>query len=285
MIAVYSFWSKPYHKFGGGYWNDRHLLSSLAFSALCAKPYFGKTVMYCSEELTGVFHRLQIFDEIIPCFTEIESIPEKHWAVSKMLVYSKQTEPFLHIDNDVYFLKPPPAHIYRMPLMAQSVETHEDFGHNYDQQILAVDRQTIYPKYWVKNWIEEHERLKLPFSHNAGVLGGNHIDHIREYALTGIDYMMEYGHVLPDINTTIEQAYFAMYAAKHNIRVGGYIDSWKNTEQAQRVGFRHFWGGTKRGIDPGTGKPYMDGVIARLKRIKPEIFPIINKIKIKHSYV
>lgn len=283
MVAVYSFWSKPYKKFGGGFSNDRHLLCSLAFSVLNAKKYFSSVVMYCSKDMVNVFSKLKIFDEIIPFFDEIDQVPEKHWAVSKMLVYSVQKRPFLHIDNDVYMLKPPPPHVFTARFMAQSVENAEDFAHNYHPQIEAVDRQHKYPKYWVKDWTVQHELLKTPYAHNAGVMGGTAVDHIREYARTGIDYMLELGDRLPDINTTIEQAYFAMYAFKNDLKVKGYIRKWDDREQAREVGFRHFWGGTKRGIDPGTHLPYMDGVIKKLREMKPEIYPVINKLNIKFN--
>lgn len=271
MNAVYSFWSKPFDKFGGGFNSSRHLLSSLAFSVIHATGFDQKVLYTDRPELLApclpLFDRVEVID-----FPDVD---EKHWAVSKIYVYSLQNQPFLHIDNDVFFLKGTPAKVFSAQAIAQSVETKEDFWHNYFPQYNLVAKYGKFPKHWVFDWPFSDNI----FSYNAGVLGGINLDFIHEYADTALEYMSHFPNE-GDINTTIEQSYFSMTAKALNIKVDTIIDDWKNTAQARRIGFRHFWGGTKKGLNPKNGRLYMDEVEEELFRENPTIF---NSIK-KHFY-
>lgn len=283
MRAVFSHWDKPFQKYGGGYKNPRHFLISLSFSATLAKKWFGSVVMYCDRYSVPMMESLNIFDEVIPCYEELAKVPEKHWAVAKMLVYSKQTEPFLHIDNDVFLLKPPPKRIFTGELVAQSIESNGEFGGRYLRQMEAMERTAIYPKYWVRDWDNVHFEEAAPFAYCAGILGGCNTELIRDYAITGIEHIKKYGHQYPDINTTIEQVYFAMMAFKTHTPVTTIISNWNETDECKKVGYRHFWGGTKRLVNPLTNKPYMEEVAEELAILHPSIMETINK-KTQHEY-
>lgn len=277
MIAVYSHWQKPFEMYGGGFISRRHFIASLSYSALLSKRYFKKVVMYCDLSQKDEFENLRIFDEVIPFFEDISNVPPKHWAIAKLSVYAVQKEPFLHIDNDVFLLKCPPDKIFTGELVAQSEELSEEFL-AYDGQVRCLERTEVYPKYWIHDWKENHKKLGSPYSFNAGILGGTRIDLIRDYAETSIAHIKRFGHQYPDVNTAVEQLYFGMMSHLTQTPVTTIINSWKDIHHCKDMGYRHFWGGTKKSSDPITNKPYMEDVVDELKNIRPDIYDFVNSL-------
>ena len=124
MNAVYTFWRKPFIASGGGYLNGRHFLSLLCLSAIYAKKNFSKVNMFCCQSSKEAFEQLGLFDNVIVALDEIEQLEPRHWAVAKLVTFSKQTEPFIHIDNDAYLSKPLPPEFLLVPLIAQCPEAY-----------------------------------------------------------------------------------------------------------------------------------------------------------------
>jgi hypothetical protein len=246
MKAVYSFWSKPFGKSGNGYPSNKHFLVSVCYSALLSKKLFDKVVLYCSADFIPIFEHLGVFDEVILAFDNLEQLPVHHWAVAKMDVYSRQTEPFWHIDNDVYLHKPAMKQFFNKNLIAQSVE-HYNHTHfmGYNPQIISLDAHTEHPPHWIKDWQIKHKEFGVPFSFNAGIIGGHDIEFITEYAKDGVEFMLQ-NSILPDINTTIEQLYFGLRAFVAGKKVSVVLDNHTDNHKAFELGYMHFWGGTKK---------------------------------------
>ena len=54
-------------------------------------------------------------------FDDFKCLPH-HWALAKIKTYSMQTEPFIHVDGDIYVPKPLPKDVEDAPLVAQNRE-------------------------------------------------------------------------------------------------------------------------------------------------------------------
>jgi hypothetical protein len=204
----------------------------------------------CSQS-HQIFEDLGWFDAVHEAMGEIEHLPTRHWAVAKMVAFAAQDGPFLHIDNDVLLNKPLPKKTLCSPVLVQCVEKWQDFKGNYGPQLEAVKARPEKPKWWQASWPITRGKA---FAYNTGIMGGCDIGFIQDYARSGIDYMLQHGADLVDVNTTIEQAYLAMCAAAQGEPVTCLLTDWRNNRQARELGYVHYWGGTKR--DRGT-----DGVL------------------------
>ena len=100
----FSHWSVPNYlnRFCG--FNSRKDLNFFCYS-YCAKHWFKNLVLYTDNQGIEDLNRvLPLFDDVKLDLQELHdnNVPSSLWAYPKILAYSKETEPFLHIDNDVF---------------------------------------------------------------------------------------------------------------------------------------------------------------------------------------
>jgi hypothetical protein len=86
--------------------NDNYLLNfySALLSFILLKKHFGKVIMYCNRLAYDEMLKFIPYDEfIIEEFDYLNSDNYKtEWGLLKFNIYNKQTEPFIHIDTDVF---------------------------------------------------------------------------------------------------------------------------------------------------------------------------------------
>ena len=266
MKAAYSFWTKPFLEYGGGYSRSIHFLAFLARSVEVSRQSFDSVVMYTDAISKPHFEAMGIFDEVIDSMGPIEDLPVRHWAASKLLTYSLQDSPFIHIDNDAYIGKIPSG---EFDVLVQCPEPKSEFGGTYLRQIDAVENARIQPVDWIKGWYDKHPGTHIAF--NTGVVGGYNIDFFKAYGTQAIDYLLEVPEIA-DVNTTIEQAYISVLAQVHGIKITTLLSGWRDKTSARAFQYRHFWGGTKRAIDRTTGRLWMDDVCSNLKKVNPDMY-------------
>jgi len=274
MKAVYSFWGRPFWAGGGGYLNGRHFLALLGLSVHLSRKHFGYAEMNACAESKSIFEDTGWFDAVHETMEDIQHLPNHHWAVAKMVAFSRQDKPFLHIDNDVLLNKPLPDRILLKPVIIQCQETWKDFRGNYSPQINAINALPVKPKYWNDLWPVTNGKA---FSYNTGIMGGCDIGFIKEYALTAVNWMIENGVGLRDVNTTIEQAYLAMCAAALGEPVTNLITDWRNTRQAKELGYVHYWGGTKRDTD-SKGALNLEKIAKRVEVEYPDVYATVIRL-------
>lgn len=147
------------------------MLASTELSARLAKKHFGRIELYTNaegKELVNGF--ANVYDKIHLSHTS-EIIPEG-WTYSKILTYSLQKEPFIHLDNDVFLFDPLPEDILNTDVFFQNVEAltkecHHFYWHTAKEfKTELADIQPICPAYAI----------------NTGVLGCNNLKFIKSYA-------------------------------------------------------------------------------------------------------
>jgi hypothetical protein len=84
---------------------NKNLAYNMVFSVACAKSIYGEIVLYTNEEIAEVVRKIGIpYDEIIT-----DKFTNKYnnltFSIPKMIVYSLQTEPFVHLDLDTFQYK------------------------------------------------------------------------------------------------------------------------------------------------------------------------------------
>jgi hypothetical protein len=106
MNAVWSFWSKPYLEAWKSIWcsEKQHLLSWI-LSLQQARKFFGRTVLFTDDYGARMLvDGLQLeFDVVSTSLNSLNGHDPKWWALGKIYTYSSQHEPFIHIDNDVFY--------------------------------------------------------------------------------------------------------------------------------------------------------------------------------------
>jgi len=126
MNIVMSMWTKPcIDNKKHGYGSVEDMINSLIVSVNVAKKHYNEIHFYTDkigyEWITPHLHLLP-FTKIDVCLNEIDWLDDNYWSLSKLYVYQKQTEPFIHIDNDVFLWDRFPDVLMEKDFFFQEVE-------------------------------------------------------------------------------------------------------------------------------------------------------------------
>lgn len=193
MRAVWSFWSKPFSSFKGRIWRSplhHHLAWGLSFRL--ARRHYPETVL-----ITDRAGKALLVDQLGLPFTHVSTELDRlnkadigWWALGKLMAYSLQDQPFIHLDTDVFLWKPLPDNILNAPVFAQCPEHHppadewcgpEDVERAFSQHDLRLPTEWE----WSRSRSLHHFREV-----NCGILGGTRTDFIRYYARLAIDLVL-----------------------------------------------------------------------------------------------
>jgi hypothetical protein len=198
--AVFSYWSAPpYLNRYCGFNNKKDFLNSFALAAYCARLYFKKVVIFTDK--VGVSQLdpiLSIFDEVHLDLQQLhdQQIPSSLWAYPKIITYSCQKEPFLHIDNDVFFWERPPLAFLHQPIVCQSLEYKMPMYDFCFKKIADSPLHKDFSRYtnlfkkvgWMLG-LNRNGRTNPVLTPNLGVFGGTDIDFIQDYSHQVLDIL------------------------------------------------------------------------------------------------
>ena len=151
------------------WWNHaEYNLMSWALSCMSLKEQFGKVTLYTdSEGAKTLIDTLKLpYSEVVVNFDGFDCLT-CHWALAKVKAYSLQTEPFLHIDGDIYLTQPLPQSITEARLIAQNKERCTEYYRGMIDRFLSVDGLKLAPQF-----AEVLKSDNVP-SYNLGFCGGN----------------------------------------------------------------------------------------------------------------
>jgi hypothetical protein len=256
MKAVFSFWSKPFnrslHKTFAGFPDQDYFDTAFRLALLTAKKNFESTLLVTDTE----GYRLLIldmgleFDEVSLALDDIADIPANLWMFGKLKAYSIQTGPFVHLDFDMFLLRPVPDWFKTSDVIVQSEEPFKW----YEFYRWGVD--------WVRsthrNLPREFDAFKnTPFegqlAHNAGMMGGNHYTALADYGRKAMQLIRDNMDLilnLPDFrqseaNVIYEQYFLSAYARYHNLGIKTYVANILDENEMYRKGFVHLLGDNK----------------------------------------
>lgn len=128
------------------------------------------------------------YSSVNTCLNEINPVSKYIWAIGKLKAYSIQEEPFLHFDNDAYFVK-------TIPQINKSIYVQEVVKRptNLDDMHLNVCKDILLnfedcPSQ-VRNFYNFFNTNNHSYTLVAGVLGGNDINLLKTYSKTVYDFM------------------------------------------------------------------------------------------------
>ncbi len=248
MKIVQSFWSKPFLQadalltntlFGGGWPHRTFNYYSCALSCLLLRKFYDNVELVTDRLGKEILiDRMELpYTRVVVALDALE-YPPGLWAMGKVHTYGMQTEPFLHIDNDVFLGKPFEADILAAPLAAQNLEARS-------RGCTIMFKKVFDTFSRVPAYLRPTRELEFTPSANAGLLGGNDLAFFRYYAREvasfigdnepGILRMMETDKGM--LNVVLEQVFF--YAlAQHRKTDITYLLPVADTNPAQ-IGYFH----------------------------------------------
>lgn len=190
MKIIQSFWSKPYlnSKTGhdlrsnGGWLEQKYFLYSVTLSCLRALKHYENVELY-----TDKFGKVMLIDILNLPYTKvfdelncIDDYPVDLWALGKVYSYSRQSDPFLHIDNDVFVWDKFSNAIEAAPLVAQNIEYNHQYYHKILKEIKgAFDLAPLF-KFAKSNYLT---------SSNLGIFGGTNTDFLVHFSKVAFDFV------------------------------------------------------------------------------------------------
>lgn len=270
MKGVYSFWSKPYYasleKGFAGFNTEQDFRDSFALSLRCLRKSVEKVQLVTDtrgyELLVGRFGFQ--FDAVSLALNDIsDAIPSDMWMFGKLKAYSIQCEPFMHIDFDLYFLKPL-SNLYRhASIVTQSVEWFSQY--DYPRRMPLLDRLGDLPEF---TQVFDGVPMQNRYAYNVGMIGGQYWEAIRDYALAAMQAIESNLFVLrkltpqeiSDSNIVFEQYFLSCYAKYKNLCIVPYIHDLESRVELAHKGFCHLLANNKR------NEIHMQGVRNLLKQ-------------------
>ena len=278
MQAVWSLWSKPM-LLGDERWQTRrHHLLSWVVSVNVAKRHYAKTSIVTDREgATLLVDQLQLPFETVD--TSLDGVADEHpriWALGKLVAYSLQRQPFVHLDSDVYLWRELPGELATSPIFAQNAED-DLWRRGYDPDAVESRIANV-----PAPWNHSRESGSGNWAPCCGILGGTNTSLIRAYAESALQWIRVSGsNSWAELETVtepcihIEQYYLACFADYHRAKFTFLFkkpDDSYDLSIARRYGYTHLIGGAKKNPE------VLARLEARVKRDWPEYYERVNAI-------
>lgn len=203
-----------------GWYSPQYHLISWALSCLQLKKFNENVVLYTDSSSAKILiDYLQLpYTECHVDYDNLKYDPQL-WAIPKLLTYSKQFKPFLHVDGDVFLWKQFDNKLLHSELIAQNLEIGSDYYKNFF--IPIINELDFIPKEIKQNLLSDNIK-----SYNAGILGGSDLDFFRIYVSNSLNFIDKNKKITPNINFNIifEQLFFYSLIEKYKKTVTCYFD-------------------------------------------------------------
>lgn len=222
MRIVQSYWTKPTLKRDnthnadrnkGGWPEIKYNYFSWAFSCLTLRSFYREVELYTD----GPGHELLIeklglpYTKVHVVLDALNQYSSDLWALGKVYTYGLQETPFLHVDGDIFIWDRFGPHLLQSNLIAQNPEAGFEYYQNTYNE-LATNCFAV-PEV-LRCYLGSHSTFN---GINAGILGGNDLSFINQYAHTALRFVDENVALLAGINTGLfnnfyEQCLFKVMA-------------------------------------------------------------------------
>jgi hypothetical protein len=237
MKIIHSFWSKPnlvkstsqFEKRTNGGWTEKkYYYMSWALSCLKFKKHYGNIELITDKLGKELFiDKLELpYSSVVVKLDELNDNHHDLWAISKLLSYTLQDTPFLHVDGDVYIWEEMKT-LKNKPLVAQNEDY--DFSFYYEVWNDLMNNFDYIPDYMLDD-IKEQKVIRAA---NAGVFGGTDVTFIKEFAYEALDFLDKNKHCFnkTHLGSSVliyEQYLFSCLARKQNKNVSYLFDDMDN---------------------------------------------------------
>ncbi|MBD2095561.1 hypothetical protein H6F90_10370 [Trichocoleus sp. FACHB-591] len=186
--SVWSFWTKPFRSHRQTIWfSEKHHLLAWILSLETTRKHYPETALVTDDAgAKMLIDGLGLeFDSVTTELNALQAQDPDWWILGKLWAYRSQTQPFIHVDNDVFLWKPLPPVVNTAPVLAQNPE-YFVFGKPlatcwwYRPEIFnhrVKSTNGWLPDEW--NWYFAKRRN---LAYCCGIMGGAQVDFIRHYA-------------------------------------------------------------------------------------------------------
>jgi hypothetical protein len=168
--AVYSLWTggSP----GFGFNDEKEFARFFSLSVIMSNKHFDEVELVTDERGAELVDRYGIPVSVRTGLDELmEGVHENHWSMCKIHACAMQEGPFMHVDNDVIWFKPPPERILGAPASFQQLET----GLRFERYYRDLSEQAM-------SWPDKPEWFVEDLSaYNCGFVGFNDLSVIGEW--------------------------------------------------------------------------------------------------------
>ena len=226
MKVVQTFWTgnqsadttKPLLEFKCGWRSSEYHWISWAFSCFKLLELYGQVELVTDKrgkEILIDILKLPYTSVSTVLEDELGEIHPRLFALAKIKTYSLQTEPFIHVDGDLFLFQPLHPAILQAPLISSNPEA--DLYFNSD-----VLKEVNDQGFWLPDHLQGVHQHPQIFSSNAGIIGGNDLSFIKDYC----DFAFEFAERNRDkldlvdtgnLNFLIEQLSFFYLAQQRQI--------------------------------------------------------------------
>lgn len=211
------------HGFG---WNHpQYHLMSWALSCLSLREHYDNVVFYTdSNGYKILIELLKLpYTDVLVQYDDLQC-PDIHWAYPKMLTYSLQQEPFIHVDGDVHLPHRLNASIESGGLIVQNIEMGTQYYKNMMDDLLQRG-------YRMPEFLHKVLMRDIIPSYNAGFLGGSDLDFIQEYCEIAFQFiedndLLDFHSRNLNVNNNLlfEQTLFAALVEERGKKVTSVLD-------------------------------------------------------------
>jgi hypothetical protein len=147
----------------------------------------------------------------------LKNYPPAFWSLAKIVSFSLQQEPFLHVDGDFFAWHPFPEEVLQAPVVAQNLEVNLSYYR---------DNLTLIAKKWqhIPSMMQIQNMPGDIFAANTGVFGGHHLSFIQAYCKAAFTFLEEnragWNEVRTDqLNFIFEQCLLYYLAAQEQVPI------------------------------------------------------------------
>jgi hypothetical protein len=222
MKIVQSFWSAKRNLLEDsfGWLTPQFHIMAWALSCLKLREHYSDLHLYTDKNGYEIFKNyLNLpYKKVHANYDQINNYHQNLWALPKILTYSVQDQPFLHIDGDVFVWERFCPKLEAGRLIAQNLEE----GTEYYKGLMSDVQKDLHI---IPDFLTDELKKRSIGSYNAGILGGSDLKFIRKYAnealrLINLNYT-DNDNKIPSFNFNIlfEQVLFFALSKKYHKQV------------------------------------------------------------------
>ena len=195
-MVIQSLWTKPFwvtycgtkEKRATAGWPHRSLnYYSWALSCLQLRKFYNDVELFTDSIGSEILiEKMKLpYTKVHIVLDESDEKSEKLWAIGKLHTYKIQSQPFLHVDSDVFIWKPFDENLMQSPLIAESRETSTTTS--------GFQRMCQDFSYIPKVFASLDSKNEFTFS-NLGIVGGSNLDFFKAYANLALNFLEQNKH-------------------------------------------------------------------------------------------
>jgi len=267
--AVYTYFAIEGQE-SAGFNSTKELAFFLSLSVEYSKKFFSEVELVTNDYGKKILiNKYKIpFTSVSVALNKLDIHPDL-WAFAKIVSYSIQKEPFVHIDLDVVLWEKIPSRLTKERIFFQHKDTF-DMQPGYRYLVSAIASTTV--SYFCSE-------KKIEHAHNCGVVGVNDLSLTKKWFALANDFIFNHNNRYfwnklenkGQMNYLFEQYFISCICAGEGFEPDVLIKNF-NYKSVTHPEFKmtHLWGDGKRKSD-------MNKIKARLKKEFPAIYERIDR--------